>query len=446
MNTPICDFVKKYADKNAVRLHMPGHKGKSFMGFEQFDITEVEGADVLYNAQGIIKESMENASALFSADRTLYSTEGSSLSIGAMLYLAAMYAKEQNIKPVVLAGRNAHKAFLSGAALNDIEVDWIYPEEDEGLLSLNLSAEKLKAYLENYDEKPVALYVTSPDYLGNTLDIKALSALCKENNMLLLVDNAHGAYLNFLPQNQHPIALGADICCDSAHKTLPVLTGGGYLHISKSAPEIFKTQAEFALSLFASTSPSYLILESLDMANRYMAEGYKEKLMAFAEKVEFLKQTLKANGYTLFGNEALKITISAKKYGYAGVALADILSKNGIVCEFADPDFLTLMLTPENSDTDLDKLKSTLLSVEKKEAIKSTSPKVDRLKRALSIKDALFSFSTEVYAKDALGKTLASYSVSCPPAIPVAICGEVLNESAVNAFEYYGVEKIRIII
>ena len=445
MNTPICDFVKKYAESKASRLHMPGHKGKGFLGFEHLDITEVEGADVLYNAEGIIKESMENASSLFGTAKTLYSTEGSSLSIRAMLYLTALYAKEQQQKPLILAGRNAHKAFLSGVALSDIEVEWIYPDENEGLLSLCITPGKLESYLENYSEKPVALYVTSPDYLGNTLDIEALSNVCKKHNMLLLADNAHGAYLNFLKENMHPIALGADICCDSAHKTLPVLTGGGYLHISKSAPEIFKTQAEGAMSLFASTSPSYLILQSLDTANRYMAEGYKEGLSAFIEKVDNLKHTLIRNGYRLFGNEALKLTISAKEYGYKGYELAEILAKNGIVCEFADSDFLTLMLTPENSEADLINLKNALLSVQRKEALNAPFPKVNKLKKAMSIREALFSPSVEVDAKDAEGQILASYLVGCPPAIPVAICGEVIDESAVKAFSYYNVEKIRII-
>ena len=318
MNTPICDYVKKYAESESARLHMPGHKGKGLLGFEHLDITEIEGADVLYSAKGIIKESMENASALFSTSRTLYSTEGSSLSIRAMLYLTELYAKEKGLKPLILAGRNVHKAFLSGAALSDIEVEWLYPAENEGLLSCKITPDNLRDYLENTEEKPVALYITSPDYLGNITDIKGLSKVCRAFDLLLLVDNAHGAYLNFLKENQHPISLGADICCDSAHKTLPVLTGGGYLHIGKSAPKLFLDEAENAMSLFASTSPSYLILESLDSANKYMSEDYRKKLSDFVKKAEIIKEELNRNGYTLLGDEALKITICAKKYGYKG--------------------------------------------------------------------------------------------------------------------------------
>ena len=277
MNTPICDFVNKYAESEKARFHMPGHKGKGFLGTEHLDITEIDGADVLYNAKGIIKESQENASKLFGSEKTLYSAEGSSLSIRAMLYLALLYAKQSGRKPAIAAFRNVHKAFISASALLDIETQWIYPENQSGIISCGISPQNVDVLLTGIEEKPAALYVTSPDYLGNVQDIAGLSEVCKKHGILLLVDNAHGAYLKFLPQDIHPITLGADICCDSAHKTLPVLTGGAYLHISENAPDILYAEAERAMSLFASTSPSYLILQSLDIANKYMSDGYKRK-------------------------------------------------------------------------------------------------------------------------------------------------------------------------
>ena len=127
------------------------------------------------------------------------------------------------------------------------------------------------------------------------------------------------------------MALGADLCCDSAHKTLPVLTGGGYLHVSETAPGFFMEQAANALSLFASTSPSYLILQSLDRANLYLAEGYSESLENFCQQVHKLKKRLIQRGYTLLGDEPLKITIAPKSYGYTGIQLAEILQKQGLV-------------------------------------------------------------------------------------------------------------------
>ena len=132
MNTPICDFVKKYAQSDSLRMHMPGHKGKAFIGAEPLDITEIQGADVLYSASGIIKESEENAARLFGTVKTVYSTEGCSLAIRAMLYLALLYAAECKRKPIIAAGRNAHKVFVTTCALLDFETVWLYPQEECG--------------------------------------------------------------------------------------------------------------------------------------------------------------------------------------------------------------------------------------------------------------------------------------------------------------------------
>ena len=229
MDTPICDFVRNYDRKNSLRLHMPGHKGTSFLGMEHLDIAEIDGADSLYEASSIIARSEENASRLFGC-KTLYSTEGSSQCIRAMLYLVQLYARQNGQRSRIAAGRNAHKTFLTAAALLDLEVDWLYPKDNTGYLSCHLTAEDISSYLEKAADKPVAIYLTIPDYLGNLVDIAVIAEVCHKNGVLLAVDNAHGAYLKFLPQTQHPMDLGSDLCCDSAHKTLPVLTGGAYLN------------------------------------------------------------------------------------------------------------------------------------------------------------------------------------------------------------------------
>lgn len=443
MNTPIVDFVKKYNDNNTVRAHMPGHKGESILGIEHLDITEIKGADSLFECDSIIKESEKNAGSLFNA-HTFYSTEGSSLCIRAMLYLAYLYAKKEGKAPLVLAGRNAHKTFLSGVALLDMDVEWLYPENTTHL-SLDISAEELDKKLIDMSTKPCALYLTSPDYLGNTLDIKAISKVCKKHSVLLLVDNAHGAYLRFLEKSQHPIDLGADICCDSAHKTLPVLTGGAYLHISKDADGLFSEKAKTALSIFASTSPSYLIMQSLDMANLYMADGYREKLGEFIEKVDALIRELMENGYSIVGNEPLKVTVNAKSYGYKGTELGEILREHNIECEFADPDFLVLMLTPSLKDTELVKIKDTLLSIEKREIIEATPLPLYIPERVMSVRDAVLSLSKTVKVQDSVGKVVANATVSCPPAVPVVVSGERIDENALSLFEYYNIAECEIV-
>ena len=445
MKTPICDFVENYARSVELRLHMPGHKGVPFLGVEERDITEVEGADVLYGAEGIIAESEKNASELFGSGKTVYSTEGSSLCIRAMVYLTTLYAKKIGKKPLILAVRNAHKTFASALALTDCDVEWIYPKEKENLISCRLTAERLEKNLLEREDLPAAVYLTSPDYLGAVSDVEGIARVCHKFGVLLLVDNAHGAYRRFLSDSRHPMDLGADICCDSAHKTLPVLTGGAYLHISSRAPQIFFDLAEQAMALFASTSPSYLILQSLDRANAYLSDGYKERLAKTVENARRIKSLLEKNGYSLIGDEEMKLCIEAKKYGYYGFELAEILVDSGIVCEFYDRDFTVMMFTPEIGDGDFDKLASVLLSVPKKSEIVEAVPMVGIPERAMTVKEATMSVFCEVDVEDALGRVLSVANVSCPPAIPIIVCGEIINENALECFKYYGIKKCRVV-
>jgi len=469
MNIPICDFVNEYKDKHAVRMHMPGHKGVNVLGIEELDITEIEGADVLYHADGIIKESEDNASRIFGTEKTLYSTEGSSLCIRAMLYLVSMYARSKGRTTArIAAGRNAHKTFITAAALLDIDVKWLYSSDNAGLVSCKLTAEDIEAAIS--EDVPDAVYITSPDYLGNIADIGRIAAVCHRHGCLLIVDNAHGAYLKFihnetavskdtvnaaeneaaakateLKLSRHPIDLGADMCCDSAHKTLPVLTGGAYLHISEHAPELFKSAAEQALAMFASTSPSYLIMQSLDMANKLMSEEYPKLCAAIAVRIAGLKAKLETAGYELIGDEALKLCIASKSFGYRGTELADKLSEQNIYIEFSDPDYAVMMFTPFSSADDIDRLERALLNIKKREAIDEAIPQIHDSTALMSAKDALMSESELVSVDKAFGRILAEPGVSCPPAVPVAVCGERLDEHSIACFKYYGIDKLRVV-
>ncbi len=437
MNTPIYDFVKAYRDLRPARFHMPGHKGRGPLGCEELDLTEIPGADSLYEAAGIIAESEANASRLFGCP-TYYSTEGSSHCIRAMLKLAreacqGIQDQGSGIRDGksgfrVLAARNVHRAFLSAAALLDLDVCWL-PAAEGSYLSADLTPEELDAALAETGAS--AVYLTCPDYLGFLPDLRSLAAVCHAHGALLLVDNAHGAYLRFLTPSRHPMDLGADLCCDSAHKTLPVLTGGAYLHVKATGnrqqaigdggregtgnreqatgdggregtgnrqqatgdggtdchdqSEDWSRNDKFgnaspsdvchlspvtchlpqkdggceatgnrqqatgdggyeatgkafplrgrcpsahtgadevgcetvtaerdvreALALFGSTSPSYLILQSLDLVNPYL-EALPERLAAFLPKVEALKARLRAAGWRPVGDEPLKLTLA----------------------------------------------------------------------------------------------------------------------------------------
>ena len=443
MRTPISDFVSQYRNSGASRFHMPGHKGKSFLGAEPCDITEIDGADVLYSAEGIINESEDLASSLFHTAHTFYSAEGSSLAIKAMLMLAAQNAEDPE-HPLILAARNAHKAFLYGTALLDMEVEWMYPEPFTHLCHCEITADILRTHLRKSARKPCAVYITSPDYLGQIADIRALSEVCGEFSVPLLVDNAHGAYMNFLTPSQHPIALGAWACCDSAHKTLPVLTGGAYLHISEYAPACFKENARNALALFASTSPSYLILQSLDLCNQYLSDRYEERLQTCIGKTENIRSLMREKGFSPEKSEPLKIVLHTAKYGYTGEEFCAHLKQFQIVPEFYDKEYLVLMITPENDDVDFERLSLAFSDILPKKPLESVTYLPQKAVRQLSPRKALLSPQEIVPIHEAEGRICAAPSVSCPPAVPIVISGEEITPDAIEIFKIYGIKTIAV--
>lgn len=454
ISTPIADYIDNYKASGTSRLHMPGHKGECVTGHEADDITEISGADSLYYADGIIAESESNASLLFGTKRSFYSTEGSSQCIKAMVYLAVTNWRKANPgkRPVIVAARNVHTSFVHAVGLVDADIEWLWPEHTSGLCSCVISPNSLIKKLGSMEEAPAAVYITSPDYLGGISDIRALAKAAHAAGTLLLVDNAHGAYLRFLPSDgafaeySHPMVLGADMCCDSAHKTLPVLTGGAYLHISKACPDFMVTQGKKALALFGSTSPSYLIMKSLDMCNLYISDGFQEKLADTIHRIDKIKKTMTEHGAQVMKTDPLKLTMKL-------ATNSDILSRirsHGIEYEYADPDFIVFMLTPSNTPEDMDKLLDCLMSIEEFKSIQDESVEAESFatyqpKTAMSVREALMAPSVRIAIHDAVGRICASPTVSCPPAIPIAVSGEVIDAELLRLFEKYNNTEIDVV-
>lgn len=472
MTTPIYDFVQNYVKADFSRFHMPGHKGRGFMGFEKYDITEIDGADVLYgnyshdicgqgcvgSSCGIIRESENNASAVFRTSETFYSTEGSSLAIKAMIGAVSVIsgAANKNRRAFILAARNVHKSFIYACAIFDIDVAWMYPDNFTHLCSCVVSPKNVEKAIKKCDILPDAIYITSPDYLGNMADISGISKICEKYGILLIVDNAHGAYLGFLDSSLHPIHLGAHMCCDSAHKTLPVLTGGAYIHFSESCPDRYISEAFKMMQAFASTSPSYLILQSLDLCNKYLKEGFKEKLVQTAALIEEARKKICTCGFMTQNTEPLKIVVNIKKCLYSGFEFVEMLRENKIIPEFYDNEYIVFMISPENDSLDIERLVKFFESISfqqncyKTEANSKNSEYSESIENfshdtVMSIRRAIFSEQEILPVHKSAGRVCGAPAVSCPPAVPIIISGELITQKDVNIMEKYEISHVNVV-
>lgn len=441
MDTPICRFVRGYAARDVSRLHMPGHKGRGPLGCEQVDITEIEGADDLSCPEGIIAASEANASALFGSRATFYSTGGSSQCVKAMLLLAARRSRSR----LVLSARNAHKSFLHASALLGLEPRWLYPERGGALCDCPVTPAGLEKALAALEGPPCAVYITSPDYLGGIQDIPALAAVAHAHGVPLLVDNAHGAYLAFLDGDMHPLARGADLCCDSAHKTLGVLTGGAYLHVARGSAWDFGSGAREALAVMGSSSPSYLVLQSLDAVNARLADRYRAELAACAQRVEALRERLRCLGVPVAASDPLRVTVAAHEAGYTGFELAELLRAQSAEPEFADPDWLVLMFTPDNPARDYERVEAAFAGFSPRPP-RAPLPMSEAGEACMSPRDALLAARERVSTGRCAGRIMASAAVTCPPAVPIAVMGERITPAQANLMARYGVEYVDVVL
>ena len=436
MDTPIYDFLQSYAESNTLRAHMPGHKGIFYGAYLPYrlDITEINGADSLFEADGIIAESEKNASALYGTAATVYSTGGSTLCIQAMLALMKQEGRR------IIAVRNVHRAFINAAALLGLDVQWLLPQYTSGILSGRILLPDVEAALAA-STKPACLYITSPDYTGRQADTAALAELCHHYGAKLLVDNAHGAHLAFFEKSMHPIALGADLCCDSAHKMLPTLTGAAFLHTSCSE---YAPKLKQAMSLFGSTSPSYLILASLDICNRYLANKIKSDIADSLPKLNELRKSL-SDRLIFAESEPFHITIMAAESGFSGLELANLLRRNDVECEYADEELLVLLMSPVSAAMDCERLRTALESavVGASKHLKKRPPFQMKLPHiAYAICEAAFAPAEEIAIENAEGRICASVKVPCPPAIPIAVSGEIIDHNCIEIFRAYGIKTV----
>ena len=440
MNTPLFSTVDEYARKNMSRFHMPGHKGilPHFERAARYDVTEIPGCDELYRPRTAIAELEARYARLYKSDASLLCAGGSTLCIQTMLALA--------MKPggKLVTARGCHASAVNAMALLDVNPVWVFPEYDNHTgLAKPVTAAQIRETLTVHGDAN-AVYVTSPDYYGIICDILSISGVCREFQVPLLVDNAHGAHLAFLPAPLHPMGLGADMCADSLHKTMPVLTGGAMLHIKNPR---FTKDAKRCMGVFGSTSPSYLVMLSADMALETLESDFPEKLLKTAKILAKLETLAAQKGFTVPGGvrDPLKLTLGFLSAGYTRGGFEAALRSHGIEPEMTDEAFCVLMASPHNTAKDFDRLLDFLKSVKQKPALKIPEPAPLKPKQAKGLRESVFADMAEIPLEEAVGKTAGSFLSPCPPGIPQVIPGEVIDENLIHSLKKYGISRLNVI-
>ena len=260
------------------------------------------------------------------------------------------------------------------------------------------------------------------------------------------MDNAHGSHLGLLKTNLHPIHLGADITACSAHKTLPVLTGGAFLNINN---EQYIEDAKRFMSIFGSTSPSYLIMSSLDTAVDWALENGKQSFTELEKKVSELKTTAKKCGILPdFENvDPVRLTLQPAKIGLSGIGAAKQLKSAGIITEYFDDEYVVLILTPFLNPSDfkiidsaIKNLKSDGTSITKNNILKFSAAKA-----VMSPRQAIFSKSEIIPIYMSEGRIAADIVCPCPPGIPAVIPGEEISSAVINYLASRNISEIRVV-
>ena len=455
---PLYDAVVDYALKNKVSFHTPGHKhgqgiAKNFRQLVgekvfQLDLSVMTEVDSLHEPSSVIQEAQMLAAKAYGADYSFFLVNGTTGGNHAMILSVCDPGDK------ILVPRNAHKSVISGIILAGAEPVYLMPRIDETLdLILNLTPEQVEEGLRAHPDAKAVL-VTSPTYFGLTADLEAIAEVVHKHDKILLVDEAHGPHLHFHPSlPKSAMDSGADLCVQSSHKHLPALSQGSVLHVKGVRVDIMRLKT--TLQMLQTTSPSYVILSSLDVARRQMALEGERLLESTLRLVEDTRKKInqipglscvtrdqikeKFPGLDL---DATKLVISTKGIQYAGYDLAKILnSEYGIQVEFADFRNVLLFVSVGNTAKDMKKLTSALakivvdykdlfLNQKKRRSINFPSfvPQ-----KAMNPREALYRLTRKMPFKRSVGKICAEIVCPYPPGIPVLCPGEVVTQ---EIYEY----------
>ncbi|MDR1563803.1 MAG: aminotransferase class V-fold PLP-dependent enzyme [Oscillospiraceae bacterium] len=436
MSTPLLTAINTHLQKGRSSFHTPGHKGRPQLSTFNFqlstDITELPDTDSLFEAGGAIAEAERLAAQSYGAYRTLFSAGGCTLCIQAMLRLACKAGD------TVIMGRNAHKSAVNTAALLDLQPVWLYPNS-----SLLYAPEAVEQAILKHPEA-AAVYLTTPDYHGRISPINKISQLCRKHGIPLLVDRAHGSHLPFISGAAELIS-GADMYADSLHKTLPVLTSGAVLNIYNQS---FAPLAKSAMSLFASTSPSYLVLCSLDSAREWLDTHGKEELERTALRVAKIRNLAAQLGMPPLNvpTDPCRLCLNTEPIGLSGHAAAEYLRSQGIEPELSDAQSVVLICTPFNTEADFIRLESALRGIKAANPIKNSAIYAWEAHTAhMSVREAALALHQRISIHKAAGRICGETVSTCPPGIPILMPGEKILENDIIFCAACGILEINVV-
>ncbi|WP_027634285.1 aminotransferase class I/II-fold pyridoxal phosphate-dependent enzyme [Clostridium hydrogeniformans] len=454
--TPLFDALMEYVNRETVPFHVPGHKKgigmdeefKNFIGENPFkiDVTVFKLVDSLHHPTGAIKKAQELAADAYGSDAAFFSIHGTSGAIQAMI-MSVVNEGEKIIIP-----RNVHKSVTAGIILSGARPIYMQPELDKDLgiahgITPNTVEETLKA---NPDAK--AVLIINPTYYGVSTDLKTIADIVHSHNIPLIVDEAHGPHLRFndkLPMSS--MEAGADICAQSTHKIIGALTQGSLLQVKSKYVDISRVQQ--ILNLLQTTSPSYILMASLDCARRQIALSGKELLDKSIDLANYARAEINnIPGFYCFGEEILgnpgvysldptKITMTCRDLGITGYDLDMILSnKYHIQLELSDLYNALAVGSLGDTKENIDKLINALKEISKDYMGKSSKkpdfldipniPPLEKLPR-----EAFNSEKESLSLRNSIGRISGEFLLAYPPGIPVLCPGEIITKEIIDYVE-----------
>lgn len=464
LHIPIRDAVNFYSTGGRTSFHVPGHKG-SMPGMTDLfgeksvsmDLTELPGTDDLHEPGGPILEAQQMAAALFGADETFFLVNGTTSGI-----MAAMAACAGS-SDTVIAERNTHLSAGRGFVLSGAFPYYVYNHFDrKNCLPSGISAEELRAAIQNCG-RPAAVVITHPSYYGTYSDIEEIVRTAHEAGVPVIADEAHGGQLAFTGQEGIPAALeaGADISVQSTHKMLGSLTQSSMLHVQGGLVD--RDRLRYFVSFMNSTSPSYLLMASLDAARaameadgRHIWKGISDQVRAAKEELSGLDgiaipETFEGTDGILHPVEGSRILISARQLGIGGPELSRILADDcGIDLEFADPVYAAALAGAGSRPEDFRRLAEAVRDISSRFSGRRAAGPSERMKdmireyaasfsirpeRVISPREAVFGRVISLDGEKAEGCVSAADISMYPPGVPIVRSGERLTADIIGYIE-----------